>query len=371
MSTPASPRRRQKVAVLVSLLPNKLGSMEEWLNGFAEALSRDFDVAVATYGPCHPSVQQRFDQCRARWHDLAMIERDFGSARAFLQQHADIAHFSLFAPRSPAVIAANTLPLVRVIFQDCHSTPTGTGTPSLPSRLLDRVTFLRTARVVGVSEYVANRLHQRFGLTAPKLCVVYNGVSTERFRIDALPSASRETVCVAALIPDKGVDVLIRAFAQPALANESLTICGDGGQRAALEELAAELGIENRVQFLGVRNDVHVIVGRAALVVHPAIWEEAFGLTIAEAMAAGRPVVGCRVGAVPELLGDDRTGVLIPPGDPEALAVAIAQLLADPARRDAIGAAARQRVEERFTMTNWVNQHVRIVAEVAGLTPAV
>lgn len=339
--------------------------MEDWLVQFAERLSADHEVAVATYGPVHPTLNERFGEMGIRWHSLSHIERNLRTARAWIRAHADIAHFSLFAPRALAVIAASTVTSTRVVFQDCHSSLALTARPSIGSRLLDRFTFARTAKVVAVSQFVGRRLRARFGVDGRKLEIVYNGVDVDRFSVRSPSSASRDTVCVAALIPEKGVDVLIRAFALPELSGGHLVICGDGGQRKELEALAVQEGIADRVQFVGMRDDVHVIVSSAAIVIHPAVWGEAFGLTIAEAMAAGRPVVGSNVGAVPELIEDGVTGLLIPPSDVSALATAIARLLANPALRDRMGQQARVRVEERFAMSSWVAEHVRIVESLA------
>jgi glycosyltransferase involved in cell wall biosynthesis len=353
------------VAVLVKLLPSKLGSMEDWLNQFTARLAETFEVSVATYGPCHPVVQARFAQAGVGWHDLAEVERSIGAARAWFREHADIVHFSLFAPRSLAVVAAASMGSLKVAFQDCHSSDSRIQHQSLPSRLLDRVTFSRTARVVAISQFVSRRIQARFGLSPDRIQVVYNGVDIHRFRQGVASSAARHTICVAALIPDKGVDVLVRAFAQPDLVGERLIICGNGGQRAALEALVAREGLTDRVEFLGLRDDVHTLVSEAAVCVHPAIWGEAFGLTIAEAMAAGRPVVGCSVGAVPELIADGVTGLVVPPADPAAMAVAIARLLHQPELRDTMGRAARLRVEQQFSMQAWVETHVGIVSELA------
>lgn len=368
MIAPRGRAGRTKVAILVKLLPQKLGSMEDWLIQFALRLSSEFDVAVATYGPMHPVLRERLAEKEVGWHDLSSIERSLGVARAWMRQHADIAHFSLFAPRSLAVLAAGSVGTTRLVFQDCHSSLVGPSRASLPSRLLDRVTFVRTAKVVAVSHFVERRLRARFGLDGRKLEVVYNGVDVDRFQMHTPASACDHTVCVAALIPEKGVDILIRAFALPVLADRRLIICGDGHQRPDLEALASREGLTDRVEFLGLRDDVHRVIGSAALVVHPARWGEAFGLTIAESMAVARPVVGSRVGAVPELVEDGVTGLVIPPSDPPALADAIARLLGDPGLRDEMGRRARFRVMERFSMDAWVNGHVRIVSALASDT---
>lgn len=361
--------KKKKVAVLIKLVPNKLGSMEDWLTRFVEQLSRNYVVAVATHAPCHHVVLERLGACGASWHDLADVERSVAAARTWLKRHAEIAHFSLFAPRSLSVVAAAFVPQTAVVFQDCYSTPSAATKQSVISRLLDRITFLHASQVIGVSRFVAHRLHQRFGLPTSKLRVVYNGVDVQRFRQAAAPSECEYTVCVAALIADKGVDILLRAFAHPSLRNRQLLVCGDGPERAALERLSSDLGLDGRVRFLGLRDDVHEQLAQAAVVVHPAVWGEAFGLTIAEAMASGRPVVGCDVGAIPELIEHGVTGLLIPPGDAEALASAIAQLLEDPEARDRMGSRARERVEERFSLNDWVSTHATIIDETAALLP--
>lgn len=356
--------KRSKVAVAVKLVPKKLGSMEDWLSLFTARLSEDFDVAVATYGPCHVEVERRFAECGATWHDLEKLESDLLFGTRWIREHGDIVHFSLFPPRAGMVVAAGVLSSARVIFQDCHSSLSFARRQSIASRLLDRVTFARTTAVVGVSRFVESRLSRRFGVRDPKLSVVYNGVDVGRFIQKTPPSSRRRIVCVAALVPEKGVDYLVRALAEPLLLSERLTVVGDGPERRALEHLAGDLGVADRVEFLGMRDDVQVLVGDAAVVVHPAVWGEAFGLTIAEAMAAGRPVVGCRVGAVPELIQDGETGYVVPPRDPRALALALAVLLADGALRDRMGARGRERAEQVFSMNQWVSSHVELVKQV-------
>jgi starch synthase len=91
-------------------------------------------------------------------------------------------------------------------------------------------------------------------------------------------------------------------------------------------------------------------MGQADIFVHPAIWQEAFGLTITEAMASGCATVASRVGGIPEIIDDGVSGLLFPAGDVEALATALRLLLTDPVRRHRLGEAGRDRVRERFTL---------------------
>src|SRR5262249_12702678 len=92
--------------------------------------------------------------------------------------------------------------------------------------------------------------------------------------------------------------------------------------------------------------------------VHPAVWHEAFGLTIAEAMAAGCPMIGSRVGAIPELVADGETGFLVAPGDSQAIATALERLADDTQLRQRLGAEARARAEREFDLDRAAREHL-------------
>ncbi|MCA8958742.1 MAG: glycosyltransferase family 4 protein [Planctomycetes bacterium] len=119
--------------------------------------------------------------------------------------------------------------------------------------------------------------------------------------------------------------------------------------RAELESAARELGIADSVCFTGPREDVPLLLAAMDVVVHPSAQPEPFGRVIAEAQAAGKPVVGSAAGGIPELIDDGVTGLLFPPGDVEALADRIATLLDDPELARRLGAAAHRNARERFT----------------------
>lgn len=123
---------------------------------------------------------------------------------------------------------------------------------------------------------------------------------------------------------------------------------GDGPEETCLRRLGDELGIAARTQFCGLRDDVASLLREADIFVHPATWAEAFGWTIAEAMASGCAVIATNVGAIPELVEHGRSGMLVPPADPIALAHAMTRLAGDEALRLELGRNARARAEERF-----------------------
>lgn len=152
--------------------------------------------------------------------------------------------------------------------------------------------------------------------------------------------------------------VLLRAVARVAHPGLHLTVVGDGPEENALKRLAAELAIEEQVTFSGLRDDVDLLLRATDIVVHPALWHEAFGLTIAEGMSCGCAVVASRVGAVPELISDGETGILVPPGDVDALAASLKRLIGDSSLRALLGGNARTRVSERFRLERSVASHL-------------
>lgn len=194
--------------------------------------------------------------------------------------------------------------------------------------------------------------------------VMYNGVDIEHFRPGKRDPHRRAAIGVAAnevlfafagrLVGWKGMAIAIRALVEPALKNLSirLLIIGDGGEKAELIELAARLGVTKQVIFQGAIPHIE-LPGWYALSdagVFPSIADEAFGITIAEAMACGLPVIGSHIGGIPEVIGNEESaGLLVPAADSAMLAEAMARLTQDAALRERLGTAARRRIEECFT----------------------
>ena len=150
------------------------------------------------------------------------------------------------------------------------------------------------------------------------------------------------------LSAEKGVDVLLRALAL--LPDEHLDVAGDGPSRPGLETLAAELGVADRVVFLGRidADEVRKRLERAAVAVLPARWYENQPLAILEAFAAGTPVIGTDLGGIPELIEPGVDGEIVPAENRVALAAAIRSVVQQPARAQAMGHAARAKAEREF-----------------------
>lgn len=160
---------------------------------------------------------------------------------------------------------------------------------------------------------------------------------------------------VCRLIEQKGIPYALRAFARIAddFSDTALVLAGDGDQRAELEALAVELGIADRVFFLGWRGETAPIFAALDVFLMPSLWE-GFGLVLLEAMAQAVPVVGSAVSAIPEVVVDGETGILCPPRDVDALIAALTTLLNDPELRQQMGAAGRARLEAAFNPARMV-----------------
>src|SRR5579859_4999460 len=160
---------------------------------------------------------------------------------------------------------------------------------------------------------------------------------------------------VGRLAPQKGQRHLIAAM--PLLLERvpraRAIIAGAGDLEEYLRDLAAEIGVAERVHVLGPRKDVPALMHAIDVFVMPSIWE-GFGLVLLEAMAAGRPIVASRVATIPEVVVDGETGLLVPAGDPLALAEALARFADQPALASRLGEAGRERVRRQFSLEKMV-----------------
>lgn len=186
----------------------------------------------------------------------------------------------------------------------------------------------------------------------------------------AIASDGRVPVALALgrLHPNKGFDLLLEALS--ATAEVNLRVAGDGPLRSALERLATRLGVKNRVEFLGWREDVPALMASADLLVCPSL-REPLGNVVIEAWSAGLPVVATASDGPAGLVKDGETGLLVPlpgmnGGGPKALADAIDRLCANPALRARLGQAGRRAYEAEFTEPIVVGRYRRFFDRVAG-----
>ncbi len=215
--------------------------------------------------------------------------------------------------------------------------------------------------VIAVSNSVSRAL-VRSGIRKDIIRVVINGVPADEIAA-SLPERDRaraelgftpdEVVIGFAgrLSPEKGLDCLIDAFGRLAAKNPRirLLVVGDGPDRVAMHQKVLGMGLADRVVFTGRIVPVYRMYAAMDIFVMPSVCEEAFGFAAAEAMAMGKPVVASASGGLAELITDRVDGLLVPPGDEEALAGAIARLVAAPEQAAPLGTSAREKVHRAFS----------------------
>jgi len=253
-----------------------------------------------------------------------------------------------------------------------------------PLGIRTRLLLRRAAGCIFQSERVRQQALQRTPwLGRARAWVIPNGYDLSRFarssaagtefrlRNGVAPDAA-VVVTVSALEKGKGQDVAIEAMARVGRGSQGVyVVCGEGDQEPRLRMLAAQAALPTLFMgYLGVA-DVVAAFSAADVVVHPSL-HDIFPNAVGEAMACGCAVIASEVGGVGELVGRDGTaGILVPPGDPGALAHAIGILLADPARREALGAAARRRIESDFPLTRMLDAYETVLrASIVCTRPA-
>jgi glycosyltransferase involved in cell wall biosynthesis len=208
----------------------------------------------------------------------------------------------------------------------------------------ERLPLIRAARAVVVySEFVHST-------------ALVNGIEQARSHVipycvdrpsRSLPQVEARTVSyIGRINRSKGLDVLLQALAGAQSAWDDLLVVGDGWYRERCERLSRRLGIDRRVEFLGWRQKKEIvqIIRSSRVIAVPSRWPEPFGVVGIEAMAQSRPVVASKVGGIPDWLDDGETGLLVPAGNPAALAAAITSVLDDEEWAGQLGTAAWRRV---------------------------
>jgi glycosyltransferase involved in cell wall biosynthesis len=223
-------------------------------------------------------------------------------------------------------------------------------------------------RILPVSVHNAHAVHELLGWPLRRMEVIRNAVDAPALRREPDRALRRElageaplVLCVARLDRQKGHADLLRAAAE--LPGVALVLAGDGPEREALDALAAELGV--RARFLGVRDDVPELLAIADVMVLPSHYE-GLPISVLEAMAVGTPVVATAIGGTTEAVEHQRTGLLVPPGEPTALAAALRRLLDDREEAARLAAAARAVVERDFSRAAMVRRVVDVYELVAG-----
>lgn len=232
-----------------------------------------------------------------------------------------------------------------------------------------------------VSQAVATEFGRELGVGADRMAVIPPGVDVERFRPepivgetwrDATGLSGDDQVLVMAsrLEPVKGVNVAIEAVARLRSRRDDvvLVVAGTGPYVGALRRSARMLDLGPAVRFLGLvdHEELPAVLAAADLFLLPPLGPEGFPLSATEASAAGLPVVASDVPGVREAVIDGVTGLLVAPGDPDALAGRVQELLSEPARRKELGKQARVHAEQRFSQAVVLDAVEKLLTDVAG-----
>ena len=206
--------------------------------------------------------------------------------------------------------------------------------------------------IVTVSRSARRDVALDFGLSEERIALAYNGIDTEAYA--PLPQVARQPMRLLAVAsadqPLKGLPYLLHALAQlaPSFPQLKLHVVGRLRADGPTAQLLRELRLEDKVEVFGQQTAAQMAhhYASATMAIVPSLYE-GFGFPAGEAMACGTPVISSRAGALPEVTGD--AALLVPPADSPALAAAIAELLAAPARRRRMGVVGHQRIQRHFT----------------------
>lgn len=226
-----------------------------------------------------------------------------------------------------------------------------------------------SAAVISNSRAGAELVAQRCRLPSARIEVVPNGVEAAEAPVPEARAAARREfglgerpllLFVGRLVEEKNLPLLLSALARLPTAKRPLTwLAGEGPMRPRLEAQRAEFGLDADVVLLGERSDTARLMAAADVLVLPSR-EEGLSNVILEAMAAALPVLASDAGGSPELIDHDRSGLLFPSGDVDALAAALQRLLEDPSLRQQLGAAARARIEAEFAISRLIERSLAV-----------
>ena len=238
----------------------------------------------------------------------------------------------------------------------------------------------RVSRILCVSDHVRTSLAAH-GVSGPNVQLCYNGVAIPRATGQVERASARAGLglephhfavgCTARLVPSKGQRFLLEAAAaaRHRIPGLRVLLVGDGPERASLELFAHQLDLEGIAAFFGTRDDARALLPAFDVFVAPSLGG-GLPLAVLEAMAAERPVVGTRVGGIPEALADGAAGVLVDAGRTRPLEAALDRLFEQPRLRGELGATARKRVVDTFSLDAMLDATERAFVEAGGAPAA-
>jgi len=247
-------------------------------------------------------------------------------------------------------------------------------------KIIDFLFFKKLTGLIAVSDALKRHVFEEtWGLAADRVWVIQNGSGFQKFLAPGAKAVFRKELfpelptgfwfgTVGRLVPVKNHERLLQAFArvleyQP---EARLLIAGQGRLEESLKKLAESLGLSNYVNFLGFREDIPQLLKTLDVFVFPSL-REGFGMALLEAMASGLPVIGARVGGIPEILSDCPGGRLVNPINTDELAATMIELIqTPPSCLEEMGKLARQRALGSFSSNRMVSQYEELFSKTVG-----
>jgi glycosyltransferase involved in cell wall biosynthesis len=352
----------------------KYGSMEEQMFFLAQAFRAEGSLFLPLFqNPSRPdrTGTAAFEAAGLPTACLSLGKFQWVTLRqlvALIDQHRiQLVHWNFYSPLNRYLWMLSAMrPRLQHYFTDHNSRPVPQpGPPPALTRLVKRALLCRFRKVWCVSTFVQDCLVQQRSWSNLKCCLHF--INTDRFcpapavrqQVRAAQAVQDKFVVlvVANLIPEKGVDVVLRAL-KDTPADVVLWVVGTGADASRLEDMSRELQVSERVRFFGLQPQVQPFLQAADCLVCPSLWAEAAGLTNLEGMSTGLPVLASRIGGIPEYVADGQSGFLFPAGDHQALTALLRRLHDDPQECRRLGANGRADMIQRFSVHSKLNEYL-------------
>lgn len=383
-----------KLALIYELGPTDdgsfLGGIESHILGLAAQLAKEHEVTLITGmipGAKPKAEMNGFTLMRSDFLGLVArswdptnltTSRQLFSMPAFMKLgtriKADIYHGHIYASGMVALELsrmnkANSVNTIHGSYYDHWRAITGSSIKATWYQFSERIlsTFLarKCDRQIHTATDFADKVRS-WGGPDERIRVVLNGVDTEKFSPEAKPlgedSGKPVIMTVRRLVPKNGVRYFVEASSHAETPAEFL-IVGDGPERSSLERLSRELGVSDRVRFMGAvpNNGLPSVLAAADIVVVPSL-VEASSISLLEAMAMGKPTIVTNIPGIDEVADPERS-VMVPPGDPSSIGRAVDLLLSDPAKYKGLGSKGREYVASQRSVKVMASQTLEVYRE--------
>jgi glycosyltransferase involved in cell wall biosynthesis len=361
--------QNKKVWVLEVIDSLYAGGAESLLKNFLIEAKKynDFEIEVCTLYSRNIFEEELADN-GIRVHNLNLSFKYnpigiFKILNVIRRGNYDIIHVHLFPADIFVAISSLFLPRrIKFIFSE-HSNYNRRRSIKF-FKVIDGFTYSRYGKIVCISKQVREALIKWCPEIAHKIIIIKNAIPiTKKFNSEE--NKIYDVIFVGRLERVKGVDILLKAIQilkEKHYRNLRVAIVGDGSLMESLKKLALRYRINENIDFLGVRKDVLKLMRKSLIFVLPSMWE-GFGLVLLEAMSVGTPVVATKVGGIPEIIEDNKDGILLEPENPEELAKAILRLLSDVNLRSLISSNAYKKVKEEYSIEKYTKTLLSLYKE--------